>query len=186
MFAREDNHILKHLPAILTIACGLASMQIFAAENGTLGEESSGYVSISLKIEQGVQITNLENWDLTVSRNEAGSDYQFVRDFCVQGTIGSRISVSAHTSIIVGNRFALSSEDNEAMPFVLEFNPRIASGEFEEVAPNNGSSVYSISSFNDCNAGNNSEIRIVFEEEDIMSATSFEFAGDLFLTVELL
>ncbi len=177
---------MKRFSAILTIVCGLTSVHILAADNGNLGEESSGFVSISLKIDQGVQITNLEDWDLNVSRNEGGSDYQFVKDFCVQGTIGSRISVSAHTSTIVGNRFALSSTENKGMPFVLEFNPRIASGEFEELAPNNGSSVYNISSFNDCNAGNNSEIRIVFEEEDIMSATSFEFAGDLFLTVELL
>jgi|SaaInlV_100m_DNA_5_1039725.scaffolds.fasta_scaffold10551_1 hypothetical protein len=172
--------------ALFLVACACISAYSLAAQDGELGFESTGSVFVSLRIEQGVQITDLEDWDLTVSRDNVGSDYEFVKDFCVRGTVGSRIAVTAWTDTVVGNQFALSSDDNEAMPFSLEFNPEIASGQFEEISPNDGSSVYSITSYNNCSTGNNSEIRIVFDEEDIMSATSLEFAGDLFITVELL
>lgn len=174
--------------ALIGLVCALcfASYKTNAAQDGEMGVESTGSIQISLKIEQGVQITDLEDWDLTVSRDNSGSDYQFVKDFCVRGTVGSRIAVTAWTNSVVGNQFALSSSDNEPMPFQLEFNPEIATGQFEEISPINGSNVYTIGSLNNCNAGNNSEIRIVFDEEDIMSAESLEFAGDLFITVELL
>lgn len=174
------------LACIATCATLLLSPSVNAAQDGAFGLQSSGSIAVSLKIEQGVQITDLEDWSLIVSRDNTGSDFEFVKDFCVRGTVGSRISVTAWTETIVGNQFALSSFDNESMPFHLEFNPEIATGQFEEISPNSGSSVYSINSYNNCETGNNSEIRIVFEEEDIMSASSLEFAGDLFITVELL
>jgi hypothetical protein len=164
----------------------ILSAPAFAAQDGELGFESTGSIFVTLKIEQGVQITDLENWDLTVSRDNTGSDHVFVKDFCVRGTMGSRIAVTAWTNTIVGNKFALTSADNEPLAFQLEFNPEIATGQYEEISPISGSSIYTIESFNNCSAGNNSEIRIVFDEEDIMSAESLEFAGDLFITVELL
>ncbi len=162
------------------------SASVLSAEDGELGIESTGSISVSLKIDQGVQITDLEDWDLTVSRDNTVTDYRFTKDFCIRGTIGSRIAVTAWTNNIAGNRFSLISDDNESMPFLLEFNPEIDSGQFEEISPTNGSNIYTIKSYNDCSTGNNSEIRIVFDKEDIMSATSLEFTGDLFLTVELL
>lgn len=171
---------------LLFCACLSLTIPGHSAQDGNVGIESSGSIAISLKIAQGVQITDLEDWDLTVSRDNAGSDYQFVKDFCVRGTIGSRISVSAWTNNVVGNKFSLTSAENEPMPFQLEFNPEISTGQYEEISPVDSSSVYTISSHNNCNAGNNSEIRIVFDEEDIMAATSLEFSGDLFITVELL
>lgn len=171
---------------VLFLLGTLCSAPVLSAQDGRLGMESTGSISVSLKIDQGVQITDLEDWDLTVSRDNTGSDFEFIKDFCIRGTVGSRISVTAWTNTVAGNRFALVSNDNEPMPFQLEFNPEITSGQFEEISPNSGSSVYTINSFNNCNAGNNSEIRIVFDEEDIMSATSLEFNGDLFITVELL
>ncbi len=169
----------------MLLACTLISPAVFSAQDGAMGLTSTGSIAISLKIDQGVQITDLEDWDLTVSRDNSGSDFEFVKDFCVRGTIGSRIVVTAWTNTVVGNQFALTSAENEPLAFQLEFNPEIATGQFEEISPIEGSSVYTIDSFNNCSAGNNSEIRIVFDDEDIMSAESLEFAGDLFITVEL-
>lgn len=171
---------------VVLLALIAYSPMTFAAQDGAMGLTSTGSIAISLKIDQGVQITDLEDWDLTVSRDNSGSDFEFVKDFCVRGTIGSRIAVTAWTNTVVGNQFALTSADNEPLAFQLEFNPEIATGQFEEISPIEGSSIYTIDSFNNCSAGNNSEIRIVFDDEDIMSAESLEFAGDLFITVELL
>ena len=115
--------------ALLMLCSGFSTLAL-AARDGELGLESTGSILISLKIEQGVQITDLEDWDLSVSRDNTGSDYEFVKDFCVRGTVGSRIAVTAWTNNIVGNRFALISEDNELLAFQLEFNPEIATGQY--------------------------------------------------------
>lgn len=172
-------------PVLLTLICGF-SLSSFAAQDGEIGFESTGSIFINLTIEQGVQITGLEDWDITVSRENNGSNREFTKDFCVRGTIGSRISVTAWTDTTAGNNFALTSSNNEALPFSLEFNPAIAIGQYEELTPNNASSVYTINDENNCNAGNTSEIKIVFEEEDILSAENLEFGGDLYITIELL
>lgn len=173
----------KVVLATAALLC-LTVASAFAAQDGDRGSTSTGTVSVTVIVEQGIQITDLQDVNLTIRREPGAGNFETSEEFCISGTAGSQFSVTAFTQD-QPDSFTLRSDSNELIPFTLRFTPQLSSGQFDELQPNEPSTLYSVSSFDDCNAGNNSQIRVVFNEADILASTSLEFVGDLFITIAL-
>lgn len=177
---------LRHCAPLL-IACSslFGSLPAHAAEDGVIGPSSSGYFRLELIIEEGIRIVNLDDVRVVTQQDQSTEQITAIEEFCITGRRGASYVIQAWTTAIVDGRFALSSITGQLIPFTVEFSPSIGTNEFDVLQPNSLTTPYNASSFSDCDAGNNSQIKVVFDTADVQDTDSSSYSGDLFLVVEL-
>lgn len=172
---------MRGIVAMLFLASTSALM---AAQDGERGPQSSGLLSISIQIDEALQILGLEDLDLTVSR-DTQSELTIVREFCIRAAPNTRFALTTWTDVLSNGRLALVGESGELLPFRVDFTPSANSQVFDEITPNSQSTPFVIGDAVDCTTGNNAQIRVVFSPQDILSSIDANFTGDLYISIEL-
>ena len=139
------------------LALYLLSVNVLAARDGEIGETSSGEISIRLQINQGIQISNLQDINIDIS-NQANKDIEVKQQFCVSANESGRFSIAATPDQTGQAFFSLSSANQETIQYQLYFKGDLNAGTGDQLQPNVSSKQYPLSRNGpNCNGQNNAK-----------------------------
>lgn len=180
----NNSVLLRQLSFALVF--GLTSSGLWAAEDGVLGISSTGQLTVRLDMTEGVEIRNLNDIELTTTRDNISGNLTLTEDFCVRGNIGAQFQVLAETDSQQASNFSLVGSQGDRLNYRIRFSDSLSEGgTFEELRPNRLSRIYTINEYTNCTSINNVGVELIFEEEDILTSVSIEYTGVLFITVQL-
>ncbi len=164
----------------------LMSVPALGAQDGTEGTRSTGSIGIRLNINQGIQVVNLSDIDLSATRTELNGDLTYESEFCIRGQVGATYRVTTTSSVRDSNGFALVGDGGDSLTYRLMFKSDLASGTEEALNPNSISRTYRLTSqTNGCSQGNTASIIVIFDATDVRNAISEEYTGTIFVAIEM-
>ena len=167
------------------LALYLLSFDALAARDGTIGETSTGEISIRLQINQGIQISNLQDISIDVS-NQVNKAIEVKQQCCVSASESGRFSIAATPDQTGQAFFSLSSANQETIQYQLYFKGDLNAGVGDQLQPNVSSKQYPLSRNGpNCNGQNNAEIALKIPAEQINQASNPVYNGFLNLTVAI-
>ena len=159
---------------------------LFSAQDGTEGVTSTGSIGVRLSINQGIQVVNLSDIDLSTDRSSLRQDLTFESEFCIRGKIGALYKVTTSSNLRDANGFALVGDAGDSLNYQLIFRNDLVNGAEETLNPNSVSKTYTITeSTNSCSTGNSASITVIFDREDVANAVSEEYSGTIFVAIEM-
>ena len=174
----------KHLfPLFLLI--GLIASECLASRDGRIGATSTGEIHIRLEINQGIQVSNLEDIEITVNTLTT-SDITVAKRFCVRGNTEGLYSMTAFSDRGGSRPFSISSASQDDINFQLYFRSDLSRSVGDQLKPNVPSRLYQLNNDGvNCNGQDNSEIKLVIPAAQINQARDSEYRGFLNLTVAI-
>ncbi|MCB1692520.1 MAG: hypothetical protein KDI19_07110 [Pseudomonadales bacterium] len=168
-FATLISFLLAFVPAVTN-----------AAEQGKLAPASSSRFTISLALQASMEISTVT--DVTVNITDRSVDAAFTKPFCVQGSPGSKYTVTATGTTGEGGAFILSNADDEYLPYYVSYRGDPVRNEFDPLRPSVPSRIYDAlpraQSCSDITA-----FEVTFRSEDLKKAGSGLYSGSLTLLV---
>jgi len=176
---------LLNLLQALTVLGAITSPMTIAAVDGQIGDTSSGRVIIRLELIQGIQISNLQDIEISVS-GEISEDVVTHHRFCVRGNTGGNYTITAFSDRAGSAPFTLSSANQSEIDFEIFFRGNLSEQVGDRLLPNIASRQYSLENKGlNCDGRNNAEISLVFPASEINQASDKEYSGFLNLTVAI-
>jgi hypothetical protein len=177
--------LLRFCSSILPLISLFICTQAMAARDGQIDTESSGEISVRLEIKRGIQISNLEDIQISVS-NQANEDIVLTEAFCVRSNEVGSYSIAVVSDQVGSSDFSISSADRDQINFDLYFKGDMSDAVGDKLSPNSSSRQYALEPTGaDCDGSNNAEISLQIPAEQINSAKSSEYDGFLNLTVAI-
>lgn len=169
----------------LYLIFGLFCYESLASRDGRVGATSTGEIHISLKINQGIQVSNLEDIEITVD-TLTKSDVIVARRFCIRGNTEGLYSMTAFSDRGGSRPFSMSSASQDEIDFKLYFRSDLSKSIGDQMKPNVPSRLYQLNNDGvNCNGQDNSEIRLVIPAAQINQARDSVYRGFLNLTVAI-
>jgi hypothetical protein len=196
----------KLLHALILLSL-VAPPVTIAAVDGQIGESSTGRVVIRLDLIQGIQISNLQDIEISVSGQATefaslgdeieeglpssqvkfvGGDIVSRHRFCVRGNTGGNYTITAFSDRAGSAPFSLFSANNDEIDFEIYFRGDLSKQVGDRLMPNIASRQYSLENKGaNCDGQNNAEMSLVFPASEINQASDREYSGFLNLTVAI-
>lgn len=169
----------------LLILVGLLALPTHASRDGRPGLTSTGEIVIKLTIKQGIQITNLEDIEITVD-TLTSSDVTISKRFCIRSNTDGLYSMTAFSDRGGRSPFSISSATKDEISFELYFRNNLADSFGDQLKPNVPSRQYPMKQAGvNCNGQNNAEVQLIFPANEINRAQDKEYGGFLNLTVAI-
>lgn len=169
----------------LCLLVGLFTTESMASRDGRVGPTSTGEVHIRLVINQGIQVSNLKDIEISVD-TLTSSDIEVTQSFCVRGNTDGLYSMTAFSDRGGSNPFSISSRSKNEIDYQLYFRSNLAKSVGDQMKPNVPSRLYQLNNDGvNCNGQDNAEIRLVIPAEQINQASDKEYNGFLNLTVAI-
>jgi hypothetical protein len=176
---------LHKLLQVLTVLGVITSPMAIAAVDGQIGDTSSGRVVIRLNLIQGIQISNLQDIEISVS-GETTEDLVSRHRFCVRGNTGGNYTITAFSDRAGSAPFTLSSDNQSEIGFEVYFRGDLSKQVGDRLLPNIASRQYTLDNKGiNCDGQNNAEMNLVFPASQINQAGDKEYSGFLNLTVAI-
>ena len=170
---------------VLSVLCAITSPMAIAAVDGQIGDTSSGRVVIRLSLIQGIQISNLQDIEISVS-GQTTEDVVTSHRFCVRGNTGGNYTITAFSDRAGSAPFTLSSPNQNEIDFEIFFRGNLSKPVGDRLLPNIASRQYSLENMGaNCDGQNNAEMNLVFPASEINQASDKEYSGFLNLTVAI-
>jgi hypothetical protein len=177
--------MVKKHPYILVLAIAMLSGLCHASRDGVVGPTSTGEILIRLVINQGIQISNLEDIDVSID-TQASSDLVIRKRFCVSTNTPGLYTMTAFSDRGGSAPFSLSSNSKDQIDFQLYFRSNLANSIGDQLQPNVPSPRYETDRTGlNCNGQNNAELGLVIPASEINQARGREYKGFLNLTVAI-
>lgn len=175
----------KLLLAAASLAILLTSSSSYAASDGRLGNNSTGEIQILLIINQGIQISNLQDIEIIINTNAEG-DTHISKRFCIRGNTEGSYSMTAFSDRGGSAPFSLSSSNDDQVEFELNFRGDLSNSVGDPLKPNIPSRQYKLNNDGvNCNGQDNAEIELVIPASQINQARDKQYNGYLNLTVAI-
>lgn len=170
---------------VLTVLSVTTSPITIAAVDGQIGDTSTGRVLIRLELNQGIQISNLQDIEISVD-GETAEDVVSRHRFCVRGNTGGNYTITAFSDRAGSSPFTLSSANQNQIGFEIYFRGDLSSQVGDRLLPNIASRQYTLETKGaNCDGQNNAEMNLVFPASEINQASDNEYSGFLNLTVAI-
>jgi hypothetical protein len=170
---------------VLTVLSAITSPTIIAAVDGRIGDTSSGRVVIRLDLNQGIQIANLQDIEISVS-GQTTQDVVTRHRFCVRGNTGGNYTITAFSDRAGSAPFTLSSTNQNEIGFEIYFKGDLSQQVGDRLLSNIASRQYSLENKGaNCDGQNNAEMSLVFPASEINQASDKEYSGFLNVTVAI-
>lgn len=164
---------------------GFISYESMASRDGRVGATSTGEIHIRLEINQGIQVSNLEDIEITVD-TLTSSDVNVSKRFCVRGNTEGLYSMTAFSDRGGSRPFSISSAAQDEIDFKLYFRSDLSRSVGDQLQPNVPSRLYQLNNDGvNCNGQDNAEISLVIPAAQINQARDSEYRGFLNLTVAI-
>lgn len=174
------------LGSLIAFVLALAGSHTFAATDGQVGTTSRGQIVIRLVINQGIQVSNLQDIELLVDNSSVGKDLVARQRFCIRGNTNSQYTLVAEGEFAGGEPFALRSRNNDALAYQLYFTGNLASNVLDPLAPGVPSRAFETQKSGvNCDGQNNAEIMLVIPSANLKQANGNDYSGFLNLTVAI-
>lgn len=181
MGARRVVAIKQMILAVL-VSVGLAN----AATDGNLSQQSRGEIVIRLRIEQGIQITQLHDVQLKVNMETASGDAVYRQRFCVRSNLKTNYRLTAFSDQGGNNPFTLTSPRGDTLRYELAFTGNMSSGVLGRMQPAVPSQSYTVRNTGiNCNGQENAEIELTIPSSELEAANDSEYTGFLNLSVAI-
>ena len=169
----------------LTVLSAITSPMINAAVDGQIGDTSTGRVVIRLELNQGIQISNLQDIEISVS-GQTTEDVVSHHRFCVRGNTGGNYTITAFSDRAGSSPFTLSSTNQNEIDFEIYFKGDLSKKVGDRLLSNIASRQYSLENRGaNCDGQNNAEMNLIFPASEINQASDKEYSGFLNLTVAI-
>lgn len=146
------------------------------------GREATGVPRISLTIHPNLQITDVDDIAIDVSRR--GADTLHTEELCVRVNGGSSYFVMAHTDVAAETGFQLRNQDNQNMAFEVRYRSDSNGPAGELLQPNIQSRLqYSQKAQASCEGGSLATVGLRFPEPRLSNGEPGIYTGSLTLTV---
>ena len=176
---------LRKLLCLLTALAVTASPMTMAAVDGEIGDTSTGRILIRLELNQGIQISNLQDIEISID-GETSSDVISRHRFCVRGNTGGNFTITAFSDRAGSSPFTLSSTNQNEIGFEIYFRGSLSDQVGDRLLPNIASRQYTLENKGvNCDGQNNAELNLVFPASQINQASDKEYSGFLNLTVAI-
>ena len=170
---------------MLLVSSLLSVPASFAARDGQVGATSTGEIAIRLELNQGIQISNLQDIQISIP-NQADEDVIISQRFCVRGNREGRYTIAAAGDRGGSQPFSLSSQDGDEINFELYFRGNLSLDVGDRLYPNVASRAYNLEKTGvNCNGQNNAEFSLHIPASEINNANSNEYDGFLNLTIAI-
>lgn len=157
-----------------------------AATDGDLSPLSTGEIVIRLRIEQGIQISQLHDVQLRVNMDTAGGDAVYRERFCVRSNRQTNYRLTAFSDQGGNSPFTLTSPRGDRLRYELAFTGNLSSGVLGRLMPAVPSQTYSVRhSGVNCNGQDNAEIELTIPSSELQAASDSEYTGFLNLSVAI-
>ena len=198
--------LLKLLQALTVLGVIISPIAI-AAVDGQIGDTSTGTVLIRLDLNQGIQISNLQDIEISVSGRTTGNaslgdefdeglpsnevkvvagDIVSRHRFCVRGNNGGNYTITAFSDRAGNAPFTLFSANKNQISFEIYFRGDLSKKVGDRLLPNIASRQYTLENKGaNCDGQNNAEMSLVFPASEINQASDNEYSGFLNLTVAI-
>ena len=192
---------------VLSVLGAITSPTVIAAVDGQIGDTSSGRVVIRLDLIQGIQISNLQDIEISVNGpttelvsigdesdeswlssqvDLVGGDLVSRHQFCVRGNTGGNYTITAFSDRAGSAPFTLFSDNQNEIDFEIYFRGNLSKHVGDRLLPNIASRQYSLENKGaNCDGQNNAEMSLVFPASEINQASDKEYSGFLNLTVAI-
>jgi hypothetical protein len=172
------------LQALIVLGVTISPITI-AAVDGQIGDTSTGRVLLRLVLNQGIQISNLQDIEISVD-GETREDVVSRHRFCVRGNTGGNYTITAFADRAGSSPFTLSSANQNEIGFEIYFRGDLSNQVGDRLLPNIASRQYTLENRGiNCDGQNNAEINLVFPAYEINQAHDKEYSGFLNLTVAI-
>jgi hypothetical protein len=172
------------LPVLIVLGTA-ASPPAIAAVDGQIGDTSSGRVLIRLELNQGIQISNLQDIEISVD-GDTREDIVSRHRFCIRGNTGGSYTITAFSDRAGSSPFTLSSAGQNQIGFEIYFRGDLSKQAGDRLLPNVASPRYTLETKGvNCDGQNNAEMNLVFPASEINQASDDEYSGFLNLTVAI-
>ena len=156
------------------------------ARDGSFDRESHGEIVIRLKIEPGIQISQLRDIQLRVDMATANTNAVYSQRICIRSNLQANYRLTAFSDQGGSTPFTLSSPRGDTLRYWLYFSGNLVSGVLGELHPAVPSQVYRVQSNGaNCNGQNNAELKLTIPASELMEARDSEYAGFLNLSVAI-
>ena len=177
--------IFRQYSLILFISSFLLVPAGFAARDGQVGATSTGEILIRLELNQGIQISSLQDIQINIS-NQVEEDIIIRQRFCVRANQEGRYTITATGDRGGSQSFSLYSRDQDEINFELYFRGNLSLDVADRLYPNVLSREYSLHRTGvNCNGENNAELSLHIPASEVNRASSNEYDGFLNLTVAI-
>lgn len=170
----------KLLSAVILSA--VMAPSVFAAEDGKLGETSTGQIDIDLEVTDSVEISSLDDIDFGTYGGADVGDINAGDAFCVYVNGGDDYTITPTSQngsfVLVGDSF--SDEIEYSVKFA---GKAIGADSAAAVKYNAATATFKGSVYRDCNAVNNASLDVSIPEQEIRDATTDTYADTLILLV---
>jgi hypothetical protein len=175
----------KKLLFSLSFLFGLFASNSMASQDGQLGPRSTGEIHIRLVINQGIQISNLEDIEILID-TLTRSDVVVTKRFCVRGNTEGLYTMTDFSDRGGSSPFSMSSNSEDEIDFQLYFRSDLSKSIGDEMKPNVPSRLYQLNNNGvNCNGQDNSELRLIIPAAQINQARDHEYRGFLNMTVAI-
>jgi hypothetical protein len=169
----------------LTVLSAITSPMTIAAVDGQIGDTSSGRVAIRLVLIQGIQISNLQDIEISVS-GQTTEDVVTRHRFCVRGNTGGNYTITAFGDRLGSAPFTLASTNQNEIDFEIFFRGDLSKQVGDRLLPNIASRQYSLDNRGaNCDGENNAEMNLFFPASELNQASDREYSGFLNLTIAI-
>ena len=170
---------------ILFVSVLLFAPAGFSARDGQAGATSTGEIAIRLELNQGIQISNLQDIQINIS-NLTEEDVIIKQRFCVSANQAGRYTIEAVGEGGGSQPFSLYSPDQDAISFELYFRGNLSHAVADRLYPKVSSREYNLEQSGlNCNGQNNAELSLRIPANQINNAIGSEYDGFLNLTVAI-
>ena len=176
---------LKKLLPALALLCAATSPPAVAAVDGQIGDTSTGRILIRLELNQSIQISNLQDIEISVD-GDVTEDLVSSHRFCIRGNTGGNYTITAVSDRAGSSPFTLSSASQDEISFEIYFRGDLSNQVGDRLLPNVASRQYTPENKGvNCDGQNNAEMRLVFPAGELNQASDKEYNGFLQLTVAI-
>ncbi len=175
----------QKLLSSLCVLLGLYASNSMASFDGKPGPSSTGEIHIRLVISQGIQVSNLQDIEVTVSA-QSNADVVIRKRFCVSSNVEGLYTITGLSDRGGSSPFSLSSSSGDQIDYQLHFRHNLANSIGDELQPNVPSPIYQLrKSGVNCNGQDNAELGLVIPASEIQQAKDHDYGGFLNLTVAI-
>ncbi|MDA0791128.1 MAG: hypothetical protein O2780_16920 [Proteobacteria bacterium] len=185
MFRKQSAMFRPIRIYLIALLCTLPGVAAFAAHDGIEGKRSTGSIGIRLNINQGIQVVNLSDIDLSTTQTELNGDLSYESEFCIRGQVGASYRVTTTSSLRDSNGFALVGDAGDSLNYRLVFKSSLIAGAEEALNPNGISRTYTLTNESSGCSQGNASITVIFDANDVRNATSEEYTGTIFVAIEM-
>jgi len=181
----RDIKFLQLHVLVLLIGSLLMPSLSFSARDGRVGATSTGEIAIRLELNQGIQISNLQDIQINIS-NLTEEDVIIKQRFCVSANQTGRYTIEAVGEGGGSQPFSLYSPDQDEINFELYFRGNLSHAVADRLYPRVSSREYNLEQSGlNCNGQNNAELSLRIPASQINNASGNEYDGFLNLTVAI-